>query len=131
MGRTYEPLTPQAKRLKQRLKPCVSYAAWIAELEEERQDIAGRGFAEEQELTARLCGLRREWEARRRAAADMISAADRLTSLERRILRLRYLCAEPWEGICARVCRESGPVFTAYRSALNKLAQLQEERLGA
>ena len=41
---------------------------------------------------------------------------------ERRILRLRYLCAVPWEAIALQVGRETSAVYTAYRKALNKAA---------
>lgn len=130
MANVYQPLTEEAKRLKGKLSFCVRYAAWIADLEEERRDIAGMGFAEEAAMTEQIRTWRQDWEKRRKEAADLISRTETLTSFERRILRLRYLCAAPWDSVCRQVRRERGAVYTAYRHALNKLAKAEQSGSG-
>ena len=99
-------------------------AVLLEELTAERSDIASRGFPEEAELSARIDTLFSTLAASRRDVGRMIHEVDTLTSLERRVLRLRYLCAEPWDVICLRLHRERGCVFTTYRSALNKLGRV-------
>ena len=123
MSGIYQPLTEEARHLKRQLSPCVQYALWIAELEEECGDLRGMRLSEETRLENQLRQMRQDWEARRREASRLLTQPESLTSLERRILRLRYLCASPWDGICVQVHRESGAVYAAYRRALNKLAE--------
>lgn len=126
MARTYQPLSAEGMRVKERLSPCIEKAILLEELTAERADIASLGFPEEKELTARIDALFSDLSTARRAVGKLIHETPTLTSLERRVLRLRYLCAEPWEAICIRLCRERGCVFTAYRRALNKLALADE-----
>lgn len=73
MGKEYQPLTEVARKLKTHLNPCISYAALVGELEEERRDILDLGFEEEQLLTEQIRELRREWERRRLYVAQLIS----------------------------------------------------------
>ena len=113
-------------RVKERLSGCIEKAILLEELTEERSDIASMGFPEEEELSARITALFEDLATSRRAVGKLIHETPALTSLERRVLRLRYLCAEPWEAICVRLCRERGCVFSAYRRALNKLAASTE-----
>ncbi len=124
MPSRYQPLSEAGKNIKRALAPCVEMAVLLEELTAERADIASRGFPEEAELSARIDTLFSDLAASRREVGRMIHEVDSLTSLERRVLRLRYLCAEPWEVICLRLHRERGCVFTTYRSALNKLGQV-------
>lgn len=110
-------------RVKERLSGCIEKAILLEELTEERSDIAAMGFPEEEELSARIETLFNDLSTARRAVGKLIHETPSLTSLERRVLRLRYLCAEPWEAICVRLCRERACVFSAYRRALNKIAE--------
>lgn len=119
----YKPLSEEAQRLKRQLSGCVQYAEWIGNLEEERRDMEALHLPEAEILAKRLQELRTDWERKRGEAAALITQTEELNSLERRILRLRYLAAAPWDCICATVHRESSVVYTAYRSALNKLAK--------
>ncbi len=125
MGRKYQALSPDGMRVKERLAGCIEKAILLEELTEERSDIASMGFPEEEELSARITALFEDLSTSRRAVGKLIHETPELTSLERRVLRLRYLCAEPWEAICVRLCRERGCVFSAYRRALNKLAAME------
>ena len=126
MARQYQPLSESGSKMKKRLSPCIEKALLLEELREERSDIACLGFPEEQELSEKIdreFALLAEF---RKEVARLIHETAALTSLERRILRLRYLCAEPWDAICVRLCRERGCVFASYRRALNKLAQTED-----
>lgn len=126
MARKYQPLTADGQRAKERLSPCIEKAVLIEELTEERSDIAARGFAEEKELSARIDTLFADLVTARRVVGKLIHETPSLTSLERRVLRLRYLCVEPWDAICVRLCRERACVFSAYRRALNKVAETMD-----
>ncbi len=122
MARKYQALSADGQRAKERLSPCIEKAILLTELTEERSDIASLGFPEEKELSARIDALFADLVTARRTVGKLIHETPTLTSLERRVLRLRYLCAEPWDAICVRLCRERGCVFAAYRRALNKIA---------
>ena len=126
MGRKYQALSAEGMRVKEQLAGCIEKAILLEELTEERSDIASMGFPDEEELTVRIDTLFNDLSSARRTVGKLIHETPELTSLERRILRLRYLCAEPWEAICVRLCRERGCVFSAYRRALNKLAVSME-----
>lgn len=126
MAAKYQALSEEGLRAKERLSTCFKKALLLEELTEERADIASYGFPEEAELTARIDALFSELADDRRAVGKLIHETPSLTSLERRVLRLRYLCAETWEVIAMRVCRERGCVFSAYRRALNKIAETME-----
>ena len=123
MGRKYQALSAEGMRVKEQLAGCIEKAILLEELTEERSDIASMGFPDEEELTVRIDTLFNDLSSARRAVGKLIHETSELTSLERRILRLRYLCAEPWEAICVRLCRERACVFSAYRRALNKIAE--------
>ena len=126
MSRKYQALSADGQRAKERLSPCIEKAVLLTELTEERSDIASRGFAEEQELSARIDALFADLVTARRTVGRLIHETPTLTSLERRVLRLRYLCADPWDAICVRLCRERACVFSAYRRALNKVAETMD-----
>lgn len=126
MGRKYQALSAEGMRVKEQLAGCIEKAILLEELTEERSDIASMGFPDEEELTVRIDTLFNDLSSARRTVGKLIHETPELTSLERRILRLRYLCAEPWEAICVRLCRERACVFSAYRRALNKVAVSME-----
>ncbi len=126
MAGKYQALSEEGLRAKERLSPCFEKALLLEELTQERSDIAAYGFPEEAELTARIDALFSELADDRRTVGKLIHETPSLTSLERRVLRLRYLCAETWEVIALRVCRERGCVFSAYRRALNKVAETMQ-----
>lgn len=119
----YQKLSPDGQRLKERLRVCVDNARKIEDLELERRDLEGMGLAEEQELRAHIAELRSEMEQGRRCINELIRDTEELTSTERRILRLRYLCANPWESIFCRMHRDRCSVYSSYRRALNKVAR--------
>ena len=119
----YQKLSPDGQRLKDRLRVCVDNARKIEDLEQERRDMERMGLPEEKELRANIADLRSEMEQGRRHVNELIRDTAELTSTERRILRLRYLCADPWESIFCQVHRERGAVFSSYRRALNKVAK--------
>lgn len=129
MAAGYQPLSAHGLRAKERLSPCIEKAILLEELAEERSDIASLGIPEEAELSARIDAEFAELAQSRREVGRLIHETNALTSLERRVLRLRYLCAEPWEAICVRLHRERGCVFSAYRRALNKIAETMENEV--
>ena len=119
----YQKLSADGQRLKDRLRVCVDNARQIEDLEMERRDLERMGLAEEKELRAHIADLRREMEQGRRCLNQLIRDTEELTSVERRILRLRYLCANPWESIIHQMHRDRGAVYSSYRRALNKVAR--------
>ena len=123
MAQQYQKLSPDGQRLKERLRVCVDNARMIEDLELERRDMERMGLPEAQELRAHIADLRREMEQGRRRINELIRDTEELTSTERRILRLRYLCANPWESIVCQMHRDRGAVYSSYRRALNKVAK--------
>lgn len=117
---SYQPLTAAGAALKENWKPCVEWSRRLQDLRDEIKDVEGRPEEmplrnEQRELGMALENLRAE-------VRERIAATPTLNSNERRILRLRYLCADPWEAIALQVGRETSAVYTAYRKALNKAA---------
>ena len=123
MAQRYQKLSPDGQRVKEMLRVCVDNARMIEDLEEERRDMERMGLPEERELRAHIGDLRVEMEQGRRRINEWIRQTEELTSTERRILRLRYLCANPWESIVSQLHRDRGSVYSSYRRALNKVAK--------
>lgn len=119
----YQKLSPAGQRVKERLRVCVDNARMIEDLEEERRDLERMGSPEEAELRAMIGDLRREMEQGRSQLNEWVRETAELTCTERRILRLRYLCASPWESIFCQLHRDRGSVYSNYRRALNKVAK--------
>ena len=120
MNQLYQPLTTEGAALKEYWKPCVDWSHRLQDLRDEIKDVEGLAEAEPLREEQRKVGA--ALEQLRAEVRDRIAATPSLTSNERRILRLRYLCADPWEAIALQVGRETSAVFTAYRKALNKAA---------
>ena len=127
MSQVYQKLTPAGQVLKGKLRVCVDNARLIADLEEERRDLERMGLPEEQEVRRQIGDLRREMERGRTRINAWIRDTEELTSTERRILRLRYLCADTWDSIVCQMHRDRGAVFSSYRRALNKVAKRLSE----
>lgn len=119
----YQKLSADGRRLKDCLRVCVDNARLIEDLEMERRDMERMALPEERELRATIADLRREMEQGRSQLNRWIRDTEELTSTERRILRLRYLCANPWDSISCQLHRDRGSVFSSYRRALNKVAR--------
>ncbi|MBR3289566.1 MAG: hypothetical protein IKI63_02180 [Clostridia bacterium] len=119
----YQKLSPDGQQIKDRLRVCVDNARMIEDLEEERRDLERMGSPEEAELRAYIGDLRREMEQQRSRLNQWVRDTEELTCTERRILRLRYLCASPWESIFCQLHRDRGSVYSSYRRALNKVAK--------
>ena len=120
MNQLYQPLTAEGAALKEYWRPCVDWSRRLQDLRDEIKDVEGR--AEEVLLREEQRKVGAELETLRAEVRERIAATPTLTSNERRILRLRYLCADPWEAIALQVGRETSAVYTAYRKALNKAA---------
>ena len=120
MNQLYQPLTAEGAALKEYWRPCVDWSRRLQDLRDEIKDVEGR--AEEVPLREEQRKVGAELEMLRAEVRERIAATPTLTSNERRILRLRYLCADPWEAIALQVGRETSAVYTAYRKALNKAA---------
>ena len=120
MNQLYQPLTAEGAALKEYWRPCVDWSRRLQDLRDEIKDVEGR--AEEVPLREEQRKVGAELETLRAEVRERIAATPTLTSNERRILRLRYLCADPWEAIALQVGRETSAVYTAYRKALNKAA---------
>lgn len=123
MAQQYQKLSPDGQRLKDYLRVCVDNARMIEDLELERRDLEHMGLPEEKEVRATIADLRLEMEQGRRRINELIRNTEELTSTERRILRLRYLCANSWDSIICQMHRERGAVYSSYRRALNKVAR--------
>lgn len=119
----YQALSPEGQRVKDRLRVCVDNARMIEDLEDERRDLERMALPEEREVRAHIADLRREMEQGRTQLNEWVRDTEELTSLERRILRLRYLCANSWDSIVCQTHRDRGSVYSSYRRALNKVAQ--------
>ncbi len=120
MNQLYQPLTAAGAALKENWKPCVEWSRRLQDLRDEIKDVEGR--PEEMPLRNEQRELGRALENLRAEVRERIASTPTLNSNERRILRLRYLCADPWEAIALQVGRETSAVYTAYRKALNKAA---------
>ena len=120
MNQLYQPLTAEGAALKEYWRPCVDWSRRLQDLRDEIMDVEGR--AEEVPLREEQRKVGAELETLRAEVRERIAATPTLTSNERRILRLRYLCADPWEAIALQVGRETSAVYTADRKALNKAA---------
>lgn len=116
----YQSLTEAGTQLKDQWMPCVNFSCRLQELQQELSDI---------DVPEEIFPLKQE-QQKLRSALDrlrvdvrrLIDATETLNSLERRVLRLRYLYADPWDAIASQVGREPSSVFTAHRKALNKVA---------
>ena len=116
----YQSLTKAGLRLKTEWMASVSFHCRLQELQQELTDVTADEELlalrhEQQRLLTALDKLRAE-------VRSLIERTESLNSLERRVLRLRYLYADPWDAIASQVGREPSAVYTAHRKALNKVA---------
>lgn len=116
----YQPLTTEGVALKESWKRCVDWDIRLQEIHEELNELDRSMDADE------LRREKRELEDNLRSLREVvryqISNTPTLTSMERRVLRLRYLYADPWESIALQIKREPSAAFMSHRKALNKVA---------
>lgn len=116
----YQPLTVEGVALKEAWKQCVDWDIRLQEIHEELNELDRSMDADE--LRREKHVLEDKLRTLRESVRYQISNTPTLSSMERRVLRLRYLYADPWESIAIQIKREPSAAFMAHRKALNKVA---------